>query len=204
MSFSSPPTYAELKTAVTNWSKRGDLSSYLDDIILMGEKYLFRRVRTRAMETSLNLTIASGVAAIPTDYVAMKYAYIDGSPTQPLQMKSAQWIQLNYPERSSSGKPVFMSADAGSFIFGPYPDSGYTVKGIYFKRLTSVASTANDLFTSNPDLYLFAALAELEPFLKNDKRVALWSAKREQLIADINKENDESLYSGGPLSMSVA
>lgn len=204
MSFSSPPTYAELKTAITNWSKRGDITSYLDDVIQMGEKYLFRKIRTRDMETALSVTIASGVATIPTDYVAMKYAYVDGSPTQPLQMKSAQWIQLNYPERSSSGKPAFMSADAGNFIFGPYPDSGYTIKGIYFKRLTAVSSSANALFTNNPDVYLFAALAELEPFLKNDKRIGLWVSKRDQLIMDINKENDESLYSGGPLSMSVA
>lgn len=203
MAFSSPPTYAELKTAVANWSKRSDLTSYLDDIILMGEKFIFRNVRVRSMETALSGTIASAVLAIPSDYVEMKYAYVTGSPTQPLQMKPARWVLDNYPDRSSSGKPKFFAADGSNFIFGPYPDSTYSIAGTYYKRLTAVATTANDLFTSNPDLYLFASLAELEPFLKNDARVALWVAKRDKLIADVNTENSDGIYSG-PLTVTAA
>lgn len=204
MAFSNPPTYAELKTAINNWSKRADLSTYIDDVILMGEKWIFRKARTRDMETALSVTIASGVAAIPADYVELKYAYVDGSPTQALQMRAASWIYLEYPERSSSGKPKFIATEGSNFIFGPYSDSTYTIKGIYYKRLTSVASSANALFTNNPDLYLFAALAELEPFLKNDKRVGLWMAKRDEILAQVNGEDTKGMYSGGPLSMAAA
>lgn len=169
----------------------------------MAEKRLFREVRTRDMETALSVTIASGVATVPSDFVELKYAYIDGSPTRTLQVRPARWIVENYPVRSSDGKPHFIGVDGANFVFGPYPDSGYDVKGTYYKRLTAVATSANALFTTNPDLYLFASLAELEPFLKNDKRVALWEAKYQQIRDLVNGEAKQDLYMGGPLAVSV-
>lgn len=194
---------AELKTAITDWAHRGDLSANLDNLILVGEKWIFRHARTSDMEAALSVTISSGVAALPTDYVDLKYAYIDGTPVTPLQPKSASYVVLRYPTRSSSDKPKFIARDAGNFIFGPYPDSGYTVVGTYYKRLTSVLTSANALFTNNPDLYLFAALCELEGFKKDDKRVQMWQARRGQILADVNGEDRAAEFSGGPLTMAV-
>lgn len=203
MTFSATPTYAELKTALTNWLRRSDLTSYLDDLILMGEKWIFRKARTKDMETALSGTIASGVLAVPNDYVALKFAYVNGSPTTPLQPKSASWIYNAYPDRSSLDTPQFIARDQGNFIFGPYPDSTYSILGTYYKRLAAVASSANALFTANPDLYLFAALAEAAPFLKNDSRVTLWTAKRDAILQDVNSEDKEGAYGDGPLAVTA-
>ena len=62
-------------------------------------------------------------------------------------------------------------------------------------------SSANALYLANPDLYLFSALAEAEPFLKNDKRISLWMAKRDAILMDVNGEDDKARFSGGPLAM---
>jgi len=204
MAFSSTPTYSELQTGVANWLKRADLTSYIPDLILMGEKYIFRKARTRDMEAALSSTIASGVIAVPNDYVALKYAYIDGAVTTRVHRKPADWIYTQYPTRSADGLPQFIAREGSNFIFGPYPDSAYTVKGLYYKRLTSVQSSANALFTNNPDLYLFAALAEAVAFMKDDARVALWSAKRDQILNDLNGEDVAEGAAGGPLTMAVA
>lgn len=201
MAFSTPPTYAELKTSVSTWLHRADLTNYADDLILMGEKWIVRHARTRDMEAALSVVMSSGLAAIPTDYVELKYAYIDGTPVRKLDKKEPSWIVENYPTRSSTSKPSFIGRDGSNFMFGPFPDSDYTVKGIYYKRLTAVASSANALFTNNPDLYLFAALAEAEPFLKNDKRVELWIAKRDGILRDVNSEEMRERASGGSLRM---
>lgn len=204
MSFSTPPTYDELKTGVADWLKRANLTSSIPDLILMGEKWIFRKARTRDMETVLNGTITAGVLALPSDYVALKNSYIDGTPTQQLQRKEASWIYTRYPLRSAESKPKFIAREGANFIFGPYPDSAYTVKGIYYKRLASVQLSANALFLANPDLYLFAALCEAEPFLKNDSRTALWQSKRDSILSDINGEDEVETTSGGPLVMAVA
>ena len=194
-------TYAELQTAVGNWLKRSDLTSSIPDLIMLGEKWIFRHARTRDMETAFSVTISSGVAALPSDYVAMKQAYIDGTPITNLQPKAASWILLRYPSRQAADIPKFFAQDGSNLIFGPYPASAYTVKGTYYKRLTSVQSSANALFVANPDLYLFAALAEAELFIKNDKRTAIWTAKRDEILRDVNGEDKAAMFSGGPLAM---
>lgn len=192
-------TYSQLQTAVSNWLHRSDLTSYIPDFITLAETRIYREVRARDMETAFSDTIASGAVALPTSYIDLKHAYISRSPTNWLERKSNQWIYQNYPLRSSDGLPSFISREGSNFIFGPYPDSGYTVKGIYFKNLGAVSASAHALFTTNPDLYLFGALCEAEPYLLRDARVALWKAKYNEIRDQINDLSDEEDLSGGSL-----
>lgn len=197
-------SYSELQTAVGNWLNRPDLSSYIPDLVMMGQLRIYRDMRIRAMESALNVTIdGSGNAALPTDYTDLKYAYIDGTPTQPLQRRNVQYIFDTFPTRSSDAKPKFISRDAGNFIFGPFPDSTYTVKGTYYARLPllSNSNTTNWFIVNAPDLLLFAALTEAEKFIKNDDRVALWSASYESIKTQIvNEERRESHSGSAPTS----
>ena len=185
-------TYAELKTAVANWIHRDDLTAYVDDIITLGEKRILREVKTRDMEAALNLTISNGVATIPSDYVSIKHARVDGSPSQPLGSVTASQLYTQFPLRSGSGKPQKIAVDQGSFIFGPYPDSNYTILGTYYKRLPALSTGVNALFTANPDLYLAAALGEALAFNANDKRLAVWEAKYQSIKEALNTEDENS------------
>jgi hypothetical protein len=184
-------TYADLQTAVSNWLKRSDLSSYTPDLILLGEKWIFRHARVREMESALSVAISSGTATVPADFIALKHARLSTSPATPLDFRPASWIYANNPNRSAGEIPKFIGVDGETFIFGPSPGA-YTVQGIYYAEPTSIQSSANAVFVAYPDLYLFAALAEAEPFLKNDARVALWVAKRDGALIDINKQTKES------------
>lgn len=196
-------TYSELKTAISNWTHRGDIATYADDLVTLAEARINREVRSTEMETAMSVTISSGVAAVPTGFLELRHAYVDGSPTQKLYVKSTADIYDKYPNRASTGKPSYIAYDAGNFIFGPYPDSNYTIKGTYFKLQGPLSSAVYALFTTNPDLFLFAALAESAPFLVNDKRVQLWEAKYQQIRDDVNTRSAGSRVGGG-LAMSVA
>lgn len=198
--------YSDLKTAVANWLNRSDLTTYIPDLIALGEARVYRELRIRAMETALNSTIASGVIAVPATYVEMKNCYVDGSPVQHLTRKTSAWIYENYPTRSADGKPKFFAQDAGNFIFGPYPDSAYTIKGTYYARFTALSdSNTTNWFTTNaPGILLFASLLEAEAFMKNDPRIELWDAKYEEEKAIIMREENAEQFSGSPLSMSAS
>jgi hypothetical protein len=65
-----------------------------------------------------------------------------------------------------------------SFIFGPYPDSGYTVKGAYYKRLDALSdsNTDNWLTDTYPYLIFHAALIAATPFIKDDPRIPVWES----------------------------
>jgi hypothetical protein len=198
-------TYAELKTAVSTWLHKSGLDNYVGDLIMMGELRIYRDLRIRAMETSLSTAISSGVIACPTGYLEMKYAYIDGSPVQWLQRKSADWIYANYPTRSADSQPKFFAREADNLIFGPYPDSAYTVKGIYYKKLTALSdsNTTNWFIENAPDLLLWAALAEAEPFLKNDARTELWELKYQHAKKRLQSRDDQEEFSGSVLAMTA-
>ena len=199
-------TYAELKTAIAAWTQvsAADLSSQIDDLVTIAEKRIFREVRTRDMETALSVTIAAGVAALPTSYVALKMAYVDVSPIQELERRSGEWIYRNYPYQASSGIPKYIGRVGTNFVFGPYPDSTYTIKGIYYVRLTAIATTVNALFTANPDLYLMASLAEAEMLIGRDSRVPIWEAKYQKIMTDLNGEDKTEDQSGSGLQMRSA
>lgn len=198
-------TYAELKTAVANWLNRSDLTTYIPEFVTLGENRIYRELRIRTMESTMSSAIASGVVALPSDYVELKYAYVDGTPVQYLKRTNAQTLIEQFPTRSSDRKPTHISTDAGNFIFGPYPDSAYTIKGTYYKRLTALSdSNTTNWFTTNaPGILLFAALCEAEPFLKNDERMPLWQAKYDQEKSLIEQEEQRERFSGGGLKMSV-
>lgn len=199
-------SYAEVKTAVANWLNRADLTTYIPDLVRFGEIRIYRDLRLRTMETALNSTIASGVIALPTDYVDLRYAYVNGATVQFLERKPPEFIYTKYPIRSVDGLPKYIAREGENFIFGPYPDSNYTIKGIYYKRLTALSdSNTTNWFTTNaPDLLVFAALIESEVFVKNDVRMPMWQAKYDQVLEQISAEEQRERYSGSSLATSVA
>jgi hypothetical protein len=203
-------TYAELQTAVKNWLHRSgvlaqdDVTSIIPDLITIAEKRIFREVRVRVMESTLSSTIANGVIAVPADYLDLKFAYINATPTSALQRAPASQVYSTYPTRSAQGKPTMIAREGSNFIFGPYPDSGYTVSGIYYAKPTGIATSANTLFTDNPDLYLFAALCEAAPYIQDDPRVQLWEAKYASIKQQMAFEDESEYGSGGGLNVSAA
>lgn len=196
-------TYAELKSAIVDWLDvdTAALQSQVDNLIIVAERRINREVRCREMETALSATITAGVVAVPSDYMAMKFCYVNTSPRKSLERRSAEWINLNYPYQSGSGIPLYIGRNASNFIFGPYPDSGYTVNGIYFARLAAVSTSPNAMFLANPDMYLMCSLAESETILQRDNRVPMWQAKADKIIAEVNSEYKSEDESGSTLQM---
>lgn len=198
--------YSDLKAEVATWIDRSDITANIPSIITLGEWRIYRELRVRAMETALSGTISSGVVAVPSDYVEMKYAYISGSPVQFIQRRKPEYIYENFPLRSADGKPVCFSREASNFIFGPYPDSAYTVKGIYYARLSALsdANTSNWFTANAPDLLLFSALSLTEAFLMNDSRIPVWEAEYQRIKSQVQLEDDSEGQSGSPPTVSVS
>ena len=204
MSFS---TYAGLKTALSSWLDitASDISTVVDDVIAAGESRIAREVITKDMEASLNTSTVAGVAAAPTDYKALKFAYIATSPITKIERRSAEWIYENYPDRSvtsiTPGGKVFMGREGSNFIFGPYIGNGITISGVYYKNLPQIQGALNNLFLNNTDLYLFACLAETDLVIGRDPRVPIWEAKYQRILADVNMLATQEENSGSILEV---
>lgn len=194
-------TYAALKTAVASRLRRADTSSYVDDWITLAEADIYRRLRTKDMETALSVTIASGVAALPTSYIDLKFAYVNTNPVTRLKRKTAAWVYEKYPNRSAEGIPVFIAREGSNFIFGPYPASTYTINGVYYKNLGAVSASAHALFSANPDVYVYGSLLMAVRELKDDSGIARWTPLYEHSIQSAQEASDKEDYSGGGLEM---
>src|SRR5688572_12698877 len=151
----------------------------LDDLLLQAEERVYDDVMSRggvrAWETALSSTISSsGTLAVPTDYLELKHAYIDQAEAQWLDRKSAEWVYRAYPKRSADGLPKTIAREGSSFIFGPFAESQYLVKGIYYAKPTSVINggTFTGIFSDHPLLLLFAGCVEAEQILKRPDQIS--------------------------------
>jgi hypothetical protein len=89
------------------------------------------------------------------------------------------------------------------FQFAPSQNSSYTIQILYYAQPTFISSTtANNLYlTYYPDALLYATLAEAEPYLMNDPRVATWSALYDRAIANIKTSDLGQTYAYTTLSV---
>lgn len=196
-------SYANLKTAVADWLARSDLTSYVPYFIEAGEERIYRELKVRQMETAFSDTIASGVVALPSGFRGWKSLRVDGSPSVILQATDLDSLLRQYPSRASDGCPSVYAINGANVDFGPYPDSAYTIKGTYWKKLDALSdsNTSNWLITDAPYLLLWASLCEAAPFCQDDARVALWEQKYAAQKAQLENEARNEV---GGLSMRSA
>lgn len=203
--------YASLKTAMGDWLARSNLTSYTDNFLQNWEERFYRQPKNfgRWMETSLSTAIASSVVAVPSAYLGLKYSYVSGSPSSRLDRVSLNQLYGRYPRGSDTGLPVWISRDTTNFVFGPPPDSNYTIKGVYWAKPTLIRSFASDaaahwLIVNAPDLVLYGSLLESAPFLRNDSRLMVWQGLYATALQDYRDLHMEEDNSGSPVQEVLA
>jgi hypothetical protein len=195
--------YSELQTAVANWLDRDDLAARIPEFIVLCEARFNRSLRIRAMETldiSVDTVGGTSTVALPTGYVQMRDISLITSPITQLQYVTPE-IMNRLNAGSLTGKPETYTIIANSILFGPTPDSAYDISMLYYKTfdpLTALAPT-NWVITNAPDVYLYGALLEAEPFLMNDQRVQLWATALTQSITTLQEQDNKDRHSGSAL-----
>lgn len=196
-------TYSSLLTAIGDYLKRSNLTSFAPNFVQSWEEKFYRQPANfgRWMETSGTIgTIASSVIAVPATYLGLKVAYVDGSPSTRLDRKSLTQLYGRYPRGGDTGTPQWIARDGANFVFGPAPDAAYVIKGVYWAKPTVLRSFAGDaaahwLIVNAPDLVLYGSLLQAEPFSKNDARITVWQQLYNDALQDyrdLHKEEDDS------------
>jgi hypothetical protein len=200
--------YASLQTSVGDWLARADLTTFIPAFIQNFEERFYRDPLNWGgfMEKALSGTVASGVVATPSDYLGLKLAYVSGQNLPPLERISRQQMLSRYPRSSSVGiYPKYISRDVTNFIFGPIPSDGTVILGTYYAKPTLLRNSGGTwLITNAPDMLLYGALLEAEPFMKNDARLALWQAMYSNALDTYRALNRDEADSGSaPFAVAV-
>jgi hypothetical protein len=190
-------TYAELQTAIANWLDRTDLTDRIPEFIALAEARFNRVIRAPDMLTrNDSFTIDSQYEDLPSGFLEASRFVLATSPVAQLEYKTPQDLSDMRRGRTSSGKPAYYTVTGGSFEFLPSPDQAYTASLLYYARLSAVSSSWNWLATSHPDIYLFGALCEAEPYIRDDQRVVLWEARLAKALAELNVQNERKRVPG--------
>ena len=204
MAFTS---YTTLKSTIADYLARSDLTTQITDFIRLAEERLRRELRIRPMlkVATANTTANDSTVSLPSDFLAMKDLHIDGNPVRVLQFQNTSNFFRN-SRSSDKGVPTMYTLLGSEFQFAPYPDAEYTLRMVYYYKPDFLSdSNSSNLFLANcPDLLLYGALAEAEPYLMNDERIQTWASLYDRGLASLRASDDDSEYPSSPMSITLS
>lgn len=206
--------YASLKQAVQDWNARSDVANYIDYFIQRAEQTIYNDIFTmnkgsgvKPMEATLSGTIASGVFPLPTGYRGLKYMTITiDSASFQLERRNAEFIYTQYPLRAASSPPQYVARDGSNFVFGPFPDSNYTIGGVYWKQSPqlTITNTVTWMVSSIPLILLAACNKGIAAFNKDRDALAYWDADYKEQMASFLLSDRAEEQSGSAFAMVAA
>jgi hypothetical protein len=200
-------TYAELQTTIASYLARSDLTAMIPDFIRLGELRLQRELRIRQMLKVVTTVTVAGDATVelPTDFLQIRDLHLQTNPTMVLEYLSPSSLFRN-ARTSDSGLPKQYTVLALEFQFAPVPDSAYTLSMLYYAKPEPLSNAVitNVFLSVCPDLLLYAALGEAEPYIMNDSRLQTWATLYDRGLSALTVSDDQGEYSGSPISISIA
>jgi hypothetical protein len=196
--------YNDLVSAIGDWLARTDLADNAPDFILLAEARFQRELRVRQMLSQETGTVSTQVLALPSDFIEVHRLTLDTENDVPLEYRPLEDSELRVAG-VTSGQPKWWTILGTNIRFYPAPDGTYSYTLDYYAKVPALnpGNTTNWLLTNAPDVYLFSALSEAEPFLQNDDRIALWKSKADMAIRSLNQSDMRSKRSNAPRRMRV-
>ena len=200
-------TYSDLQTAIANYLARTDLTSQIPNFISLAEVRLSRDLRIRQMSKVATTSTTNGDSTVelPADFNMIRDIHLNTNPISTLVYQTPSIFYRN-AKPSTIGQPRFYTILSEEIQLSPVPDGEYEIQMLYYSNPAPLSNTntSNVFMTACPDLLLYASLAEAEPYLMNDPRLATWQALYDRGVASLTTSDDQGEYSGTPLQITVS
>ena len=197
-------SYSGLKTSIANWLNRSDLTSEIEDFIVLAEKDFNSKLRIRQMISSDNsFSINAEKVDLPTGFLQVRDFFITSSGTKyALQyITPAQMDQIK--GSSTSGQPSTYTIIGNKFRFAPTPASTYTGTLNFYKEFDplSDSNTSNYILSNHPAIYLYGSLYHSANFLGGvePRQVQQWQQMYATALERLERNDREDQYGNAPL-----
>ena len=196
-------TYAQLQSTVSDWLNRDDLSAVIPSFITLAEADINRKLRDWRMETRSTATLDVQYSALPADWLETIRLNISGDTSRLELVSQGALAELRAMRGDLVGKPTHYAHTAGSLELFPTPDQTYTAEMVYFAKVPTLSNsvTTNWLLTTAPDVYLYGALTQTAPYLKDDARTEIWASLYMAAIGGLNEASERARFSGNGLRL---
>ena len=188
MSFGS---YSELKTAISDWLHRTDLTAKIPDFISLAESKINRNLSLPSGEVDAPLVMVPG-----SRYVAL---------TSDFNTPIALWIETYLPRRklipmiaselpvntALSSAPQYWAVDGSNLAFDCLADQAYTLTLRYAKnyQLSDIVTT-NYILQNYPDIYLYGALLQSTQYTGDMTNVQTYSTMFEAAMSEASRDQN--------------
>lgn len=202
-------SYVKLQSAVADAANRDDL---FDDVTAYSPSVIDGMVK-RAIENA-TLTISRDLAArggsglqevlddtltttagvetvsLPATIAGIKFFAVKAATYQILAPKDYTTLINDNPNTTTNKPLAFSTVALTTAYLRPIPDSTYTLRLIYWKKLVALTTTVtNPLFDGHPDIYLAAASVELGALLQDDAYMNKWRVVYDQKMNDLTAQD---------------
>jgi len=199
-------TYAELKAAIADFLNRDDLTSVIPTFIVAAEKQMQKEIRHHRMMRRSEGQIDSRYSPVPPTWLETIRLHISGNPSYRLELTSLDdMLQLREQSGGASGRPTHYAHFGENIEVYPTPDAEYDIELMYYEKIPALSdsNTSNWLLEVAPEAYLYGALMNSAPYLKDDDRMQVWGGLYAGAVAAVNKEADRARFGGSGLRMRV-
>lgn len=219
--------YSDLQDAVANWLNRDDLRTHIPTFIYLAERKIFRRYRNPNNEKTVTYRLrespqydSAGSSSIgtelalideislPVDYLETLTLQQNGIPLTRKSLTEMQGLKSNSPRQ---GPIQFYARERRRLVFWPFPNADVDIRMIYYCDLTGMMTeedSDHDVLRTAPDLYLYGALTQAEPFLRASEEemalVQVWKTMFEEAFVEVEYQRDEDERSGSNVSIKSA
>lgn len=187
---------------------RADLTTDVPNFIQRGEASLNRDERCKQLVDLSPLSVSAEATDLPSDFAELYSVAHDGSTYfGALKMTDLGGLtRYKALHGITTGVPVACAirrdADGNyQLMVAPEPNATFLLQAQYFAGLTngnalSPTNPTSTFLTANPDIYIYAALVESAPFLKDDQRIDMWEQQLEKRLERLGRANNRALFSG--------
>lgn len=115
-----------------------------------------------------------------------------------------QTLYVQYLVSISGGIPT--AAGSTALIFGPFPDSAYTVQGTYYQSapLLNSGTTTNWMVLNAPTMLLAACMVEAAKFLEDDTMLGRWEPRYQQKLKALVDADKAERWGAATLQVEIA
>ncbi len=201
-------TFTTLKTAVADFLNRDDLTSVIENFIVLAESQTNRDIRHWKMEkrSSGQQDAGDEYSQVPADWMETIRFHVTDNGTSPLDLISRKAMEdKRAGAEDVTGIPRYYTHADGQFQLYPTPSATTNTELLYYAKPSALSSSNADnwLLLEAPDVYLYGVLLHSAPYLGEDERVAIWAQMYSAAVTQLNKSSEDARYSGSGLTLKI-
>lgn len=190
-------TYAELQTAIANFSNRDDLTARIPEFITLCEADMETRLKLLEFESTATVAITLGTGTLPTGFLSMRSAYWDSSRDREISYITPELY--DHLRVNDTGDGYYYTISGATIRTMPM-GSG-SIVCTYSARFAALSGGVNAILTNFPNAYLYGSLLHLAIYVGDDAGAQKYGLLFNSIVDKIVKNDEERRYAGTPLQV---